>query len=430
MTSTDRDHLEDLARFDLFDPVIQQEPHSWYEAMRPDGVHWVEANQTYLVLGYELVLEVLRDPQTYSSKWGTNREPPPEEIRADYDALMATALPTVPTMLDNDPPSHARYRRLVNRAFTPKMVGQLRPVAERICDRLIDSWIERGSIEFTSEFAVPLPVEVIAHALNVPEERKADFKRWSDDNIAAIGAKLSPQDYLASQRGIVEMQQFFVSEFERRRAAGDDAPDDLLTHLLHAHDGEGEEPLTMPEGEGPLTMPELVRVVQMLLVAGNETTTKFLTETVRHLATDDRWVQLRAHPDLVPNVVEEGLRLSSPTQGMYRIVTRDVRLGGVDLPSGSRVVVLFASANRDETLFGCPHEFQMDRTNARDHLAFGKGTHYCVGANLSRLEGNVALERLTARLADVRLAPGNTFAYAPSFMLRGLKELRVEFSPA
>jgi cytochrome P450 len=411
----------DLDRFDLFDPVIQQAPHSWYEQMRPAGVHYVAANDIYLVLGYDLVLEVIRDTETFSSRWGTNREPPPAEIQADYDALMATALPTVPTMLDNDPPGHARYRRLVNRSFTPKMVGRLRPMAEAICDRLIDQWIDAGRVEFTEAFAVPLPVQVIAHALNVPEERKADFKRWSDDNIAAIGAKLSPQDYLASQRGIVEMQRFFVEQFEARRAAGADASDDLLTDLLHAHQDEGEDPLTMPE---------LVRVVQMLLVAGNETTTKFLTETLYHLSQGDHWQHLRAHPELVPNVVEEGLRLSSPTQGMYRLVTKDVELGGVSIQKGAKLVIMFASANRDEALFGCPHEFQSDRPNARDHMAFGKGTHYCVGANLSRMEGNVAFERLTQRLAAVRVTPDNDLAYAPSFMLRGLKRLTVEFDPA
>lgn len=411
----------DLADFDLFDPIIQQDPHGWYEQMRPEGVHFVPANGVYLVLGYELVLEVIRDTVTFSSRWGTNREPPPAEIQAEYDALMATALPTVPTLLDNDPPSHAHYRRLVNRSFTPKMVSRLRPVAEQICDHLIDQWIDRGRIEFTEAFSVPLPVQVIAHALNVPEDRKADFKRWSDDNIAAIGAKLAPQAYLASQRGIVEMQRFFVEQFEARIAAGDDATDDLLTDLIRAHQGEGEEPLTMPE---------LVRVVQMLLVAGNETTTKFLTETLLHLCQGDRWEQLCARRDLIPNVVEEGLRLSSPTQGMYRLVTQDVTLGGVNIPAGSKVVIMFASANRDESLFACPHEFQADRANARDNLAFGKGTHYCVGANLSRMEGNVAFEKLTSRLASVRVAEGNDLSYAPSFMLRGLKSLVVEFDPA
>ncbi|MGI9622294.1 MAG: cytochrome P450, partial [Acidimicrobiales bacterium] len=371
-----------MTTFDLFDADLQQDPHPHYKAMRGEQpVHYVEANDLYLVLSNELVLEVIRDVATFSSMYGSNREPPPEEIRAEYDALMASALPVPPTMLDNDPPSHSRYRKLVSRAFTPKMVNGLRPEIEAVCDQLIDGWIDRGAIEFLDAFAVPLPVAIIARALNVPEERRHDFKRWSDDNIAAIGAKLSPEAYLSAQRGVNEMQQFFVSEFEKRRL---DPSDDLLTDILNSHVGAADD----GGDDEPLSMAELVRVVQMLLVAGNETTTKFLAEMMRHLASmPDAWAALRADPGMIPGAVEEGLRLSSPTQGMYRIATRDVELGGVMIPAGAKLVVMFASANRDETNYTCPNEFRIDRTDPRDHLAFGKGTHFCVGASLSRLEG-------------------------------------------
>jgi cytochrome P450 len=414
----------DTRGFDLFDRDLQQDPHPHYCAMRAQaGVHYIEANGIYLVLTHDLVLEVLRDVATFSSR-NHNREPPPAEIRAEYDAMMADALPVPPTMLDNDPPSHTRYRRLVSRAFTPRMVNALRPDIEATCDRLIDQWIDTGTIEFLDAFAVPLPVAVIAKALNVPEERRHDFKRWSDDNIAAIGAKLSPEVYLAAQRGINEMQQFFVGEFERRRV---DPTDDLLTDLLHSHVGAADD----GSDDEPLSMPELVRVVQMLLVAGNETTTKFLAETLRYLAAEPaRWDALQAEPSLIPNAVEEGLRLSAPTQGMYRIVTTDTELGGVAIPKGSKVAIMFASANRDEALFDDPDAFDLQRSNPREHLAFGKGTHFCVGASLSRLEGNVALERLTARLGSVALADTNTYEYQPSFALRGLKRLELHVEPA
>lgn len=413
-----------MTTFDLFDPQLQQDPHPHYEAMRAERpVHYVEANDLFLVLSNDLVLEVLRDPGTFSSRH-SNREPPPEEIRAEWEAIMADGLPVPPTMLDNDPPSHTRYRKLVSRAFTPKMVNALRPGIEATCDRLIDEWIASGSTEFLDAFAVPLPVAIIARALNVPEDRRHDFKRWSDDNIAAIGAKLSPEAYLAAQRGIVEMQQFFVGEFERRRV---NPTDDLLTDILNSHVGAAED----GSDDEPLSMPELVRVVQMLLVAGNETTTKFLAETLRHLASmPEAWDALRADPGMIPNAVEEGLRMSSPTQGMYRIATRDTELGGVAIPSGSKLAIMFASAGRDESVFECPNDFRMDRSNPREHLAFGKGTHFCVGASLSRLEGNVALERLADRLSAVRLSDQNAFEYQPSFALRGLKALHLEITPA
>ncbi len=151
---------------------------------------------------------------------------------------MLDALPLPPTLLDNDPPSHTRYRRLVSRAFTPRMVNGLRPTIEATTDRLIDQWIDAGTVEFLEAFAVPLPVAIIAKALNVPEERKHDFKRWSDDNVASIGTKLSPQPYLSAQRGVLEMQQFFVEQFERRRV---DPSDDLFTAILNSHIGGADD---------------------------------------------------------------------------------------------------------------------------------------------------------------------------------------------
>ena len=271
---------------------------------------------------------------------------------------------------------------------------------------------------------MPLPVAIIAKALNVPEERKHDFKRWSDDNVASIGTKLSPQPYLSAQRGVLEMQQFFVEQFERRRV---DPSDDLFTAILNSHIGGADDGSDLE----PLAMAELALVVQQLLVAGNETTTKFLAETLRHLAsTPNAWAAPRDDPGTIPGAVEEGLRLSSPSQGSYRVATRDTELGGVTIPAGARVVVMFASANRDEGLFECPNDFDSKRPNVREHLSFGKGTHFCVGASLVRLEGNVALERLAARIESVSLADNNTFPYQPSFALRGLLSLHLDFTAA
>jgi cytochrome P450 len=178
-------------------------------------------------------------------------------------------------------------------------------------------------------------------------------------------------------------------------------------------------------------MAEMLSIVQQLLVAGNETTTKMLTEMMRLLAEHpDQWAAVKADPTRVELVIEETLRLSTPTQGMFRIVTRDVELGGVHLAKGSRIVAVYCSANRDESLFDEPDAFDPDRANLKEHLAFGKGIHFCLGAALSRLEGRIALQELTRRLESFRLAPSNDFAYFPSFMLRGLTHLELEITPA
>ena len=172
-------------------------------------------------------------------------------------------------------------------------------------------------------------------------------------------------------------------------------------------------------------------MVQQLLVAGNETTTKLLTETIRMLAENpDEWRKLKDDPSRAPAIIEEALRLSTPTQGMFRISTKDHELEGVHIPKGARLVIVFASANRDATLYEDADTFNPDRENLRDHLAFGKGIHFCLGAALSRLEGRVALEELSKRLDSFTLPDSNEFEYFPSFLLRGLTRLDVDVVPA
>ncbi len=292
-----------------------------------------------------------------------------------------------------------------------------------VADSLIDGWTDPTSVELVPQFSVPLPVYVITKVLNLPPERHADFRRWTDASTATIGASVSDEQHIENARITVEMQQFLVDQFEQRRV---EPQDDLFTALLNSHvdtdDGSGPRPLEMPE---------LVRIAQQLLVAGNETTAKLITEMMWLLAMNGvEWERVRREPDRIPRVVEECLRLGSPNQGMSRIATCDTTLAGVDIPKGARLVVMFASANRDEAVFAAPNDLDPDRDHLADELAFGHGTHYCVGANLSRLEAIVALERLSARVDSYRLHDDNTFEYLPSVVLRGLKRLHIEATMA
>lgn len=416
----------DLSTFNPFDPTTLQCPFPHYAQMRDEQpVMLIESLGMFLVTRYDLVLAVLRDPATYSSMFGGASMPLPPDARAKMAAVMADGYPRVPTMLTADMPDHTRYRRLVSKAFTPKVIAELEPVIRAITTRLIDSWIDSGSIEFVTQFGVPLPVEVIAHALNVPDSRMTDFKRWSDDSIAGIGTNISLEQRLEAERGVNEYQHYFASEFEKRMT---EPQDDLLTALLQARIDDDDPEVT---DKRPLDMPEMLSIVQQLLVAGNETTTKLLTETVRLLANHpDQWRQLREDPSRAPAIVEEALRLSTPTQGMFRIATRDHELDGVHIPKGSRLVIVFASANRDEELYTEPDEFNPDRDALRDHLSFGKGIHFCLGAALSRLEGRVALEELAKRIDSITLDEDNTYEYFPSFLLRGLTRLDIHFTAA
>ena len=416
----------DISTFNPFDPETLQCPFPHYAKMREEQpVLKVEGLGIHMVTRHDLVMQVLRDPQTYSSVFGGTGMPVASEVRKRFEEVFAEGYPRVSTMLTADQPEHTRYRRLVSRAFHPKVIAEMEPTIRAITVRLIDSWIDSGRIEFVKDFAVPLPVEVIARALNVPDSRLADFKRWSDDSIAGIGTNISIDERIRAERGVNEFQHYFAEQLEDRRL---DPRDDILTNLLNARIEDDDADV---DDKRPLDVPEMLSIIQQLLVAGNETTTKMLTEMIRLLVENpSEWEKLKRDSARVERIVEETLRLSTPTQGMWRIVTSDTELGGVALRKGDRIVIVFSSANRDEALYPDPDSFEPDRENLRDHLAFGKGIHFCLGANLSRLEGKVALEELSRRLDTISLPDSNTFEYYPSFMLRGLTKLDLEFTAA
>jgi len=416
----------DISTFNPFDPSTQQCPFPHYAQMREEApVHPVPGLGVHLVTKHDLVMQVLRDPQTYSSMFGGAGMPLSSADREKFAEVMAAGYPRVPTMLTADQPDHTRYRRLVARAFHPKVIAEMEPIIRQITVELIESWIDKGRIEFVKEFGVPLPVRVIAKALNVPDDRLADFKRWSDDSIAGIGTNITLEQRLQAEYGVNEFQHYFAEQIELRRT---NPQDDILTNLLNASIDDDDPEVT---DKRQLDMPEMLSIIQQLLVAGNETTTKSLTEMVRLLAENpDEWAALKADPSRAEKVFEETLRLSTPTQGMWRILTKDAELGGVQLTKGQRIIIVFASANRDEALFDNPDEFDPMRDHLRDNLAFGKGIHFCLGANLSRLEGKVAAEELAKRIDTITLSESNKYQYFPSFMLRGLTDLDIEFTAA
>jgi cytochrome P450 len=419
MTDTDRPAPVSLEGFNPFSDAVQQCPHQYYRAMQEQApVFHVPGTDLYMVTRHEMVTPILRDTQLFSSRFGSAGEPARGDVADRIRAVLATGWPQVPTMLTIDPPYHTRYRGTVASYFTPKKLAELRPQLEVIVDRLIDE-LPDGDFDVVPHFAVPLPIEAIACILNVPADRMADFKRWSDDSIANIGTAISDDARVAAYHGIVEFQHYFAAQLERRRT---EPMGDLMTDLVNAS-------IDTDDGDKrPLDMSEMLSIVQQLLVAGNETTTKALTEGTMLLARHPEvWEKLRADPaGYAPLVTEEVLRLSTPTQGMFRVVTRDTELGGVPIPQGSRLVVVYAGANRDPKVWGDdPDRFDPDRPNLKEHLAFGKGIHFCLGAPLSRLEMNVAFERLGSRIACIELDADNEFRYFPSFMLRGLTGLRV-----
>lgn len=415
-----------MTEFDPLDPRTLQNPAPHLARLRAEGpVHFVPSLDAWFVVRHELVIEALRRPEVFSSQFPESVLPLSEEDQRRLAEAMADGLPRPRTMITADGGVHTRYRRLVSKAFSPRSIAALEPTVRAITTRLIDTWIDRDRIEVVEDFAVPLPVEVIARALNVPDDRLADFRRWSDATVLTFGATPTVDERVAAIRTVQELQRFFVAAIEERRAR---PRDDLLTGLLDARiDADDEE----VDDKRPLDVPEMVSLVQELLVGGNETTTKLLAEMFRLLAgRPDRWAEVRANPELIPALVEESLRLASPAQAMWRLTTEDTELGGVAIPAGSRVVLSYASANRDEQLFADPDEFDPRRESLGDHLAFGRGPHFCIGAGLARLEARVAFEELARRVQSISLPDTNDFPYNPSFLLRGLVRLDVDIVAA
>jgi cytochrome P450 len=342
----------------------------------------------------------------------------------DVTAELDKGWPQRNTLLTADPPVHTRFRKLVNLAFSMKRVDAIEADIRAIAERLVAGFpaddAGAASIDFVADFAVPLPVAVIAGQIGIAEDDGtispagiATVKRWSDAFADRLGGMISKDRELECAREVVEFQHAMKARIDARRA---NRTEDLLSDLVHAS----------VEGEPPLDDAEILSILQQLMVAGNETTTATLAGgillLVQNPAEDAR---VRADRSLVPNMVEEMLRLESPTAGLWRVVKRDADLGGITVPGGSMMMLRFAAANRDPARFDDPDRFDVTRKNARSHLAFGRGIHMCVGNMLSRKELAVAFDVLFDRIARFELAPDADLTHVPNMLLRGLRRLDV-----
>jgi cytochrome P450 len=394
--------------------------YAWMRAERP--VYQLPGANVFLITRYDDIVAAARDIDTFSNEFispGLALGEGSSAISEELAAVRATGYPQVSTMLTADPPAHDRFRRLTTRAFTARRIASWEPDIERIVEELIDGFIDAGEVEFVSGFAVPLPVRVIAHALGVPRERERDFKAWTNHATAAIGADPGDQGRLAAARGLVAFQRYFAGELEDRRT---NPRDDFLTDLLNAEIVADDD----IDDTRPLDLPEMLNILHQLLVAGNETTTSLLASAMIELNDKPEVRQaLRDDRAVARAVVDEVLRLSSPAQGMFRIVRRTVTVAGTEIPEGATAILMYGSGNRDETHFERPDEFRIDR-GPQQHLAFGHGIHFCVGAKLSRLEAEIALKELCCRMDKIWIAGQPT--YKPSFVLSGPQTLPLGFT--
>jgi cytochrome P450 len=360
------------------------------------------------------VRTALRDASAYSA---SNTLTPIQPRTSQAAAILREGYRSIPTLTNTDPPVHTRARRLVNVAFTPRMVARLEEFIRDLAARLIEERVHAGqptAVDIVRALTWELPALVIFKILGVPDADVPRVKAWGGNRLMFLFGHTDEPTQTQVAEGMVAFW-CFTEDLVRARAA---IPrDDFTSELIRATDAEGQR----------LAPAEVATVLFGLLLAGHETTTNLLSNAIRrlleHRAT--AWEALCRHPGLIPNAIEEVLRFDPPVVIWRRKTRQPVQLRGVDIPADANLLLLLGSANRDADVFADPDTFDIRRRNAREHLAFGLGNHMCLGAPLARLEARVVLEELTRRRPDLQLIPDQTLTFHPNIAFRGPSALHV-----
>jgi pimeloyl-[acyl-carrier protein] synthase len=391
--------------FNPMDPAFVADPYPTYRRLRAeDPVHHSPMG-FWVLTRYEDVVAALRDPRLAK-----------EAIAAFVAARFGAPVPAMGlSMLDRDPPDHTRLRSLVSKAFTPRVVDGLRPRVQQIVDGLLDGVRDAGTMDLIEEFAYPIPVNVICEMLGVPVEDHERFKGWSLDIARGLDSILLPADSEVPKRSAAArtgLADYFRELIARRRAA---PRADLLSGLIAAE-----------EAGDKLSENELLATCILLLIAGHETTVNLIGNgTLALLRHPDQLRRLRDNPALIGSAIEELLRFDGPVQRTARIPSEDVVIDGRKIAKGEMVMPFIGAADRDPAQFPEPDRLDIGRTDNR-HIAFGWGIHFCLGAPLARVEGQIALNTLVERFPQLALAT-ETPEFRESLTLRGLKSLPVKF---
>jgi cytochrome P450 len=381
---------------DLFSDEARRDPYPAYRAVLARSPMLFDPGAgLWMVFDFEGVRRVLTDHETFSSGRGPD------------------------WLIFKDPPRHTKLRAIISKAFTPRSVVALEPRIRGVVDELLDRVVDRGEMDLAVDFAIPLPLIVIAEMLGIPAADRERFRRWADVMLAmsytivcAKGdeAERAMADFIATTG---EMNAYLGELLARRRA---EPRDDLLTRLVTAEvDGER------------LTQAEILGFFQLLLLAGSETTTNLINNAILcFVAHPAELARVRNDPALLPSAIEEVLRYRSPVQWMYRIPRREVELHGQTVPAGKLVLAMIGAANRDPSKFAEPDRFDVGR-DPNPHLAFGHGNHFCLGAPLARLEARVALTAMRERLGEIRLASDAPWEPRRGMHVHGPARLGVRF---
>jgi cytochrome P450 len=398
-----------MAIFNPFLPSFATNPYPAYASLRStEPVHYSPTLQAWVLTSYEACDRVLRDPQTFSN----NPMLATSQIARQFQQQRHEfPLGDVPTVLNSDAPVHTRLRGIVSQAFTPRVIEGLRGGIEEITDELLDDAPAGEPFDLVQTLALPLPVVVIAELLGVPVSDRELFKRWST-SIADVATNLfsTPEAIESTKHASTELIAYLTGFVEERRRA---PREDLISALVQAEDNGSR-----------LTRDEVLAFTIVLLIAGHETTINLIDNGVLALLeAPEQAALLRDDRALIPDAIEEFLRFDSPVQGLIRVATHDVELGGQHLKAGDALIVMIGAANRDPQRFDQPDRLDIRRADKR-HLSFGLGPHFCLGAPLARLEAQVAFGALLERFPEMALA--GKPERGGTFILRGLSRLPVQ----
>jgi len=408
----------DFGAADSWDGEMQER---WRWLRENDPVFWSEATGNFIITRYDDVVHVSKHNEIFCSGQGVLP-----------GKLAATSI----GMIDEDEPRHGEIRSLINRGFTPRMVRHWTEVFQAITDETLAEIGPRGECDFVEDIAVPLPLILIAEMIGIRREDRKRFHQWSDAMIAAQGNLDKPEVIAASGKAAMEYFTYVTEIINARRES---PKNDLISILVRAKDdgvlgqkegGRGgaiEKVLGRSDEHRAMSNDELIKMCVLLLVAGNETTRNALSGGMQLLIENpDARDRLVADPELIPQAVEEMLRLVSPVLSFQRTATRDTELRGVPIKQGQKVLMIYGAANRDASQFHEPDRFDLDRNP--QHVAFGIGNHFCLGANLARMELRVAFAELLRRFPDMQYAAGGP-VFGSSALVRSVQHMQVRYTP-
>jgi cytochrome P450 len=407
-----------LSGIQPFHPDTIAAPYAFYEAMRAESPVYRVPGASYVCVSRDdLVREVVLDPATYSSNLvavlladprGGARSVSIPGLGAGPEDVLALA----------DPPVHAAQRKLASSALSMRSQRAYDDTIRELVTGCVDAALARGEIDFMHDLAEVVPMRLVLRLVGFDDGDHRRVKAWCDAAVALLGGVQSAEEMAANADAGLHLYGYVVREFRAARARG--APTDLVQALLDGVEGGSDARITEPQATSMLLQ---------LLIAGSDSSASAMGSAMHRLAIDaELQASLRARPERVAGFVEEILRLESPFQGHFRITTRDTELGGVRLPKGTRVMLLWASANRDPQRFAEPERLDPERANARQHLAFGHGPHLCLGAHLARLEIAITVEEMLRRTSNIALGDGPV-RHRPSVFTRTLEHLPLRLAP-